>query len=170
MRALLGKKQPAWVQPFKVAWRSNRRVGPNLPHALPQAITTPKRVTTTWERELRSAWPEAEIVMVDDYTDIARWMARCAVSCAPTVIAIISQSLTAPGRITWTAAVQPVDQGLVEVPNLQAEGEAVIGAQGRTIAVKDAEGKLITKLEHQYRFYSEVRIHLARKEQACAAP
>src|SRR5215213_6670877 len=152
-KALFGKKQPAWVQPFKVAWRSNRRVGPNLPHALPQAITTPKRVTTTWEREIRSAWPEAEIVMVDDYTDIARWMARCAVSTAPTVIAIISQSLTSPGRITWTTAVQPVDQGLVEVPDLQAVGEAIIDAQGRTMAIKDTQGKLITKLEHQYRFY-----------------
>ncbi|MDQ2997011.1 MAG: hypothetical protein M3R61_08160, partial [Chloroflexota bacterium] len=152
-KTLLGKQQPAWVQPFKVAWRSNLRVGPHLPHALPQAITTPKRVTTTWEREIAAAWPEAEIVMVDDYTDIAHWMARCAVSSTPTVIAIISQSLTAPGRITWATAVQPVDQGLVEVPDLQAEGEAVVDAQGRTIAVKDAEGKLITKLEHQYRFY-----------------
>ena len=112
----LGKKQPAWVQPFKVAWRSNPRVGPNLPHALPQAITTPKRVTTTWEREIGGAWPEAEIVVVEDYTDIARWMERCRVSTAPSVIAIISQSLTAPGRITWTTAVQPVDQGLVSVP------------------------------------------------------
>ncbi len=152
-KTVLGSTQPAWVQPFKVAWRSNSRVGATLPHALPQAIITPKRVTTTWEREIRSAWPEAEIVMVDDYTDIARWMARCAVSNAPTVIAIISQSLTAPGRITWTTGVQPVDQGLVEVPDLGAEGEAVVDAQGRTIAVKDAEGKLITKLEHQYRFF-----------------
>jgi hypothetical protein len=33
-KTMLGKKQPAWVQPFKVAWRSNRRVGPSLPHAL----------------------------------------------------------------------------------------------------------------------------------------
>jgi len=112
----LGKKQPAWVQPFKVAWRSNSCTGPNLPHALPQAITTPKRVTTTWEREIGGAWPEAEIVVVEDYTDIARWMERCRVSTAPSVIAIISQSLTAPGRITWTTAVQPVDQGLVSVP------------------------------------------------------
>ena len=39
------------------------------------------------------------------------------------------------------------------MPDLEAEGEAVVDAQGRTIAVKDAEGKLITKLEHQYRFY-----------------
>jgi hypothetical protein len=152
-KTLLGKKQPAWVQPFKVAWRSNPRVGPNLPHALPQAITTPKRVTTTWEREIGGAWPEAEIVMVEDYTDIARWMERCAVSTAPTVIAIISQSLTAPGRITWTSAVQPVDQGLIAVPDLDAEGEAITDAQGRTIAIKDAEGRIITKLEHHYRFF-----------------
>jgi hypothetical protein len=80
-------------------------------------------------------------------------MAHCAVSTAPTVIAIISQSLTAPGRITWTTAVQPVDQGLVEVLDVEAEGEAVIDAQGRTIAVKDTQGKLITKLAHQYRFF-----------------
>jgi hypothetical protein len=33
-KTMLGKKQPAWVQPFKVAWRSNPRTGPNLPHAL----------------------------------------------------------------------------------------------------------------------------------------
>jgi hypothetical protein len=56
-KTMLGKKQPAWVQPFKVAWRSNPRVGPNLPHALPQAITTPKRVATTWEREIQGARP-----------------------------------------------------------------------------------------------------------------
>jgi hypothetical protein len=152
-KTLLGKKQPAWVQPFKVAWRSNPRVGSNLPHTLPQAITTPKRVTTTWEREISGAWPEAEIVVVEDYTDIARWMERCAVSTAPTVIAIISQSLTAPGRITWTSAVQPVDQGLIAVPDLDAEGEAITDAQGRTIAIKDAEGRIITKLEHHYRFF-----------------
>ena len=152
-KTLLGKKQPAWVQPFKVAWRSNPRVGPNLPHALPQAITTPKRVTTTWEREIGGAWPEAEIVVVEDYTDIARWMERCRVSTAPTVIAIISQSLTSPGRITWTTAVQPVDEGLIEVPDLDAEGEPITDAQGRTIAVKDARGQIITKLEHQYRFF-----------------
>jgi len=151
-KTMLGKKQPVWVQPFKVAWRNNPRVGPHLPHALPQAITTPKRVTTTWEREIQGAWPEAEIVLAEDYTDIARWMERCAVSTAPTVIAIISQSLTAPGRITWTTAVQPVDQGLVKVPDLDAEGEVVTDAQGRTIAVK-AEGRVITKFEHQYRFY-----------------
>src|SRR5215212_6144190 len=152
-KTMLGKKQPAWVQPFKVAWRSNRRVGPQLPHALPQAITTPKRITTTWEREIAAAWPEAETIVVEEYTDIARWMARCAVSSAPTVIAIISQSLTSPGRITWTSAVQPVDHGLVEVPDLDAEGEAITDAQGRTIAVKDTQGKLITRLEHQYRFF-----------------
>ena len=153
LKTLLGKKQPAWVQPFKVAWRSNPRTGPNLPHALPQAITTPKRVTTTWEREIAGAWPEAEVVVVEDYADIARWMQRCKVSAAPSVIAIISQSLTSPGRITWTSAVRPVDQGLVEVPDLDAEGEPITDAQGRTIAVKDAEGRIITKLEHQYRFY-----------------
>jgi hypothetical protein len=153
LKTVLGKQQPAWVQPFKVAWRSNPRVGPNLPHALPQAITTPNRVTTTWEREIRGAWPEAEVLVVEDYTDIARWMERCRVSIAPSVIAIISQSLTSPGRITWTTAVHPIDQGLIEVPDLDAEGEAVIDAQGRTIAVKDTEGKIITKLEHQYRFY-----------------
>ena len=152
-KTLLGNRQPAWVQPFKVAWRSNPRVSPNLPHALPQAITTPKRVTTTWEREIHAAWPEAEIVVVEDYTDIARWMERCRVSTAPTVIAIISQSLTSPGRITWTTAVQPVDEGLIDVPDLHAEGEAIVDAQGRTIAIKDAQGQIITKLEHQYRFY-----------------
>ena len=69
------------------------------------------------------------------------------------MIAIISQSLTAPGRITWTTAVQPIDQGLVEVPDLDAEGEAITDAQGRTIAVKDPEGRIITELEHQYRFF-----------------
>src|SRR4029079_15263572 len=111
-KTLLGKQQPGWIQPFKVAWRSNPRIGPNLSHALPQAITTPKRLTTTWEREIAGAWPEAEILVVEDYTDIARWMERCRVSTAPTLMAIISQSLTAPGRITWTSAVQPIDQGL----------------------------------------------------------
>jgi hypothetical protein len=126
------------VQPFKVAWRSNGRVGPNLPHALPQVITTPKRVTTTWEREIQGAWPEVEVVVVEDYTDIARWMERCRVSTAPTVIAIISQSLTAPGRITWTSAVQPVDQGLVEVPDLDAEGEAITDSHGRTLRARSS--------------------------------
>ena len=152
-KMMLGKKQPAWLQPFKVAWRSHPRVGPNLPHALPQAITTPKRVTTTWQREIAGAWPEAEVVMVEDYADIAHWMERCRVSSAPSVIAIISQSLTAPGRITWTTAVQPFDQGLIEVPDLDAEGEQITDAQGRTIAVKAADGAIITKLEHQYRFF-----------------
>src|SRR6185312_14301388 len=34
-----------------------------------------------------------------------------------------------------------------------AEGEAITDAQGRMIAVKDPEGKLITKLEHHERFF-----------------
>nr|MDQ2996437.1 hypothetical protein [Chloroflexota bacterium] len=80
-------------------------------------------------------------------------MERCRVSTAPTVIAIISQSLTAPGRLTWTTAVQPIDQGLIAVPDLDAEGAAILDAQGRTLAVKDAEGQIITKLEHHYPFF-----------------
>jgi predicted RNA-binding Zn-ribbon protein involved in translation (DUF1610 family) len=61
--------------------------------------------------------------------------------------------VTSPGRITWTTAVQPVDEGLIEVPDLEAEGEPITDEQGRTIAVKDAQGAIITRLEHQYRFY-----------------
>ena len=38
-------------------------------------------------------------------------------------------------------------------PNLDAEGEAITDAQGHTIAVKDAEGRIITRLEHHYRFF-----------------
>ncbi|GHO88217.1 DUF6094 domain-containing protein [Dictyobacter formicarum] len=79
------------------------------PRALPVLVTTPKKVTKEYEKEIRAAWPQAETVMVQRYTDIPRWLERCADSQAPAVIAICSHSQSQPrgsGR-NWQPAVLP---------------------------------------------------------------
>ena len=76
------------------------------PTALPVLVSTPKKVTKEYEKEIRAAWPEAETILVQNYQDIVRWLERCAFSQAPAVIAICSHSQSQPqgsGR-SWEPA------------------------------------------------------------------
>ncbi|GER88941.1 hypothetical protein KDW_31030 [Dictyobacter vulcani] len=76
------------------------------PRSLPVLVTTPKKVTKEFAREINAAWPQAETIMVQRYDDITHWFQRCAVSEAPAVIAICSHSQSQPrgsGR-SWEPA------------------------------------------------------------------
>ena len=87
------------------------------PTALPVLVTTPKKVTKEYEKEIRAAWPEAETMMVQRYLDIPRWLQRCASSLAPAVIAICSHSQSQPrgsGR-NWQPAILAKERVVREV-------------------------------------------------------
>ena len=128
--------QPAWVRGLRRAWLKNprtlamlgltsvsdaasgritayrRRDGKLLspeeagPQALPVLVSTPKKVTKEYAAEVRAAWPEAEVVFIDRYSDIPGWMQRCAESHAPAVIAILSHSLTRAFGREWHPVVR----------------------------------------------------------------
>src|SRR5215213_11255389 len=74
---------------------------PSAPRALPLAVMTPMRVVPVWEKEIAGAWPEAEVLVIDTHADVTRWMDRCAVSDAPAVVAIFSQSKTRAFGRAW---------------------------------------------------------------------
>src|SRR5258708_14973413 len=83
--------------------RTNRVMALELlgPSALPVLVTTPKKVTKEWANEIRAAWPQAEVLFIKDYHDVANWMQHCASSPAPAVIGIFSHS-TSPAL--WGAS------------------------------------------------------------------
>ena len=88
--------------------RTNRMMAPELlgPSALPVLVTTPKKVTKEWANEIKGAWPQAEVLFVKDYHDVARWMQRCATSPAPAVIGIFSHSTSRAFGRAWQPVVQ----------------------------------------------------------------
>lgn len=76
------------------------------PRALPVLVTTPKKVTKEYGKEIQAAWPQAEVMGITTYQDIPRWMQRCAESSAPAVIGIFSHSTTRAFGCEWMPAVQ----------------------------------------------------------------
>jgi SAM-dependent methyltransferase len=106
-----GTQLPVWVARLRQAWqttpRAERLLGPTrrLPTALPVLVTTPKRVTPTWQQEITSAWPQAEVFVIESYLDIDRWMQRCVDSQAPAVIGIVSHSQSRAFGRQWVPAV-----------------------------------------------------------------
>lgn len=76
------------------------------PRALPILVTTPKKVTKEYGREIQAAWPQAEVIGIDSYLDIPRFMQRCAESVAPAVVGIFSHSTTRAFGCEWVSAVQ----------------------------------------------------------------
>ncbi len=126
-----GRAQPAWVSGLRRAWLKNprtlallgltpvreaasrrvtayrRRDGTLIspeeagPNALPVLVSTPKKVTKEYAAEVRAAWPEAEVILLDRHSDIPGWMQRCVISRAPAVIAILSHSLTRAFGREW---------------------------------------------------------------------
>lgn len=101
-----GQPLPTWAYRLIRNWRNNPYVTGQAPRALPIAVSTPMRVTTTWEREIKGAYPQAEVMMIDSFRDVDAWMARCAVSTAPVVVAVFSQSKTRAFSLEWEPAVK----------------------------------------------------------------
>ncbi|GCE46287.1 hypothetical protein KTH_11560 [Thermosporothrix hazakensis] len=75
------------------------------PRAFPALISTPKKVTKEFEKEIKAAWPQAETVLIERWRDILRWLERCATSDAPAVIAILSHSQSRAFGREWQPAV-----------------------------------------------------------------
>ena len=144
-------KLPRWVKQTRRAWQANPRTVGDAPRALPLAVMTPMRVVPVWEKEIAGAWPAAEVLVIDDHTDVAHWMDRCAVSDAPAVIAIFSQSKTRafgrawqPAVITKTTPITTFD--LKPAEELRPQLEEVLSATGKRMAYRfKASGALLMK-------------------------
>ena len=128
--------QPAWIRGLRRAWLKNPRTlallrltpvceeqsgrtvayrradGTMLspedagPSALPVLVSTPKKVTKEYAQEIRVAWPEAQVVRIEQYTDIVHWFELCAHCSAPAVIGIVSHSLTRAFGRAWQPVVR----------------------------------------------------------------
>ncbi|MBX0331417.1 hypothetical protein K2Z83_27575, partial [Oscillochloris sp. ZM17-4] len=99
-----GQPLPTWAYRLIRAWRNNPHVTGDAPRALPIAVSTPMRVTTTWEREFAGAYPEAEVVIIGTFRDVDTWMRRAAESSAPVVVGVFSQSKTRAFSLDWEPA------------------------------------------------------------------
>lgn len=75
------------------------------PHALPVLITTPLKVTKEYGKEIAAAFPQAEVMQIESYRDIPRWLDRCVSSAAPVVFGIFSHSTTRAFGCEWQPAV-----------------------------------------------------------------
>jgi hypothetical protein len=151
-------KRPTWVKGVRRAWQANPRTIGDAPRALPLAVMTPMRVVPVWEKEIAGAWPEAEVLVIDDHSDVRHWMDRCAVSDAPAVIAIFSQSKTRAFGRAWQPAVlskgKPVKVfDLKPAPELLPELEPVTNDKGKLVAYTvTATGAFVMKDDIEYTF------------------
>lgn len=102
---LFGLCPPRWIKGLRRAWTMNPLTKGKQPRALPALVSTPCNVVPVWQEEIRTAWPEAEVLVIEDHTDVRLWFERCAQSAAPIVIALLSQSLTRATRRRWVPAV-----------------------------------------------------------------
>jgi hypothetical protein len=102
---------PAWTRRLRLAWQRTPRaqalLGPGQegPAALPVLVLTPRRVMPTWQYEITHAWPDAEVMVLDQHTDIDRWMQRCTETRAPAVIGVMSHGLSRAFGRCWKPAV-----------------------------------------------------------------
>ena len=133
--------------------RTNRVMAPELlgPSALPVLVTTPKKVTKEWANEIKGAWPQAEVLFIKDYHDVAHWMQRCASSPAPAVIGIFSHSTSRAFGRAWQPVVHEKKQTKT-VPDLEPDAalkealEAVYDRRHRLVAYQFKEtGQVLTK-------------------------
>jgi hypothetical protein len=162
------KRRPRWLKRLRIDWKKSRWTKGEEPHALPLAIVTPKRVTTTWVEELEAAWPAAKVLIIRSYHDVDTWMDLAATgSCLEkdrdghlrnrtfeAVVAIFSQSATRAMQLDWGPAVIEVPQGTKVVNDLEADGIPEFNEAGRLIAKWDREtGELLTKVVAYSHFY-----------------
>lgn len=154
------KSRPRWLKRLRIDWKKSRWTKGDEPRALPLAIVTPKRVTTTWVEELEAAWPAAKVLVIRSYRDVDVWMNLAATGTClekdrdgsvyertfEAVVAIFSQSSTRAMQIDWGPAVIEEPQGTKIVNDLEADGIAELNEAGRLIAKRDREtGELLTK-------------------------
>jgi SAM-dependent methyltransferase len=158
------ERQPAWMRRLRLAWQTQPRaralLGPTRtrPTTLPVLVATPKRVIPTWQQEIASAWPEAEVILLEHYTDIDRWMRRCVESHAPAVVGIVSHSQSRAFGRQWQPAVlerrvsrrvpdlEPPEEQLAELDPLIDRGQAVGYRSKET-------GEVLTKVEQITLFF-----------------
>lgn len=118
------QRQPGWARRLKKAWKACRHTRGQAPQALPIWIAPPKRVIPTWRRELAGAFPSAEVMVIREHIDVDRWMARCAESDAPAVIALISHSNKSATGLRWLPAVLEHVE-VRQVPDLEPPANVV---------------------------------------------
>lgn len=75
------------------------------PRALPVLITTPLKVIKEYDREIRAAFPQAEVMHIESHRDIERWFQQCATSRAPVIFGIFSHSTKQAFGRRWRPAV-----------------------------------------------------------------
>lgn len=136
-------RKPFWARRLAKAWKANRHTDGRAPRALPIWIAPPKRVIPTWRREIAGAFPDAEVLVIRNHTDVDRWMARCASSDAPAVIALISHSTKAATGLRWLPAII-TKETTREVPDLDPPAERLpfleavtAGRRGEVVAYRD---------------------------------
>lgn len=102
------------------------RPGAVEPGALPFLVAAPRRTLITgWVREIKSAWPQAEVMVIEDHLDVLIWMQRCAASTAPAVVALFPHSLTRAFGREWKPAV--IERKVeVTVPDLEPEDAGIL--------------------------------------------
>lgn len=160
--------RPRWLKRLRAAWKKSWKAQGTQPKALPLAIVTPKRVTTTWVEELEAAWPQARVIVIRSYHDVDRWMELAASGVCQeigadgqkrertfdAVVAVFSQSTTRAMQLEWGPSVKEVPQGTKVVNDLEAEGIPEFNEAGRLIAKRDVEtGELLTKEVAYSHFY-----------------
>src|SRR6266699_3496006 len=129
------------------------------PTALPVLVSTPLKVTKEYAREIRAAWPEAEVLFIEKHTDMVRWLERCATSAAPAVFAIFSHSTTRAFGREWQPAVLERAYTSV-VPDLEPDEtikaflEPVYDQKDRLVGYRFKDsGDLLTKEVKVSHFY-----------------
>ncbi len=162
------QRRPRWLKRVRADWKKSRWTKGEEPRALPLAIVTPKRVTTTWTEELKAAWPQAKVIVIRSYHDVDTWMDLAATGTCQeqrpdggmgertflAVVAIFSQSTTRAMQLDWRPAVIEVAQGTRVVNDLAADGIDECNEAGRLIAKRDPEtGELLTKEVEYSHFY-----------------
>jgi hypothetical protein len=131
------------------------------PAALPFLVAAPRRTLITgWVKEIKSAWPEAEVLVIEDHLDVLIWLQRCATSPAPAVVALFPHSLTRAFGREWKPAVleRKVE---VTVPDLEpgdarvlVEYEPIYSDAGELKRYQHrATGEILTKQELVSHFY-----------------
>lgn len=130
------------------------------PSALPVLICTPKKVTKEYAAEIRAAWQDigADVILIESHRDIPPWLARCATSSAPAVVAIFPHSLTRAFGLGWQPAViekqkltdvkvtEPEDSLLARLRPVKNEQGALVGYQWKQT------GEWYTRLQIATRF------------------
>lgn len=91
------------------------------PTALPVLIATPLKVTKEYAKEIRAAYPQAEVMAIESHRDIARWLECCAQSSAPVVFGILSHSAKQQAyRTRWRPVVREKKR-VKRVPDLDPD-------------------------------------------------